>query len=531
MNLLSLFSYGNFVLFLLLSIYSIQFSPIRSKLNKYSFWVCLALGEWNLCYVFFYIAPNSSTALIWHKLALIGMYCFPAFTLYFFIVLTKRDTIFKNKYHYFIFYLVPAILILISLFSKNTALVQALVQSSSGLGWTYVNSTNSILYWVTLLYLYCYFYFAFFLLYKWGKNSNYIGEKKQARIFILVDATILMLGSITDFFYPLIDNFLPPMANLFTIVFILFFIYIIRRYNMFDIHHIASPELIINTIMDPVMVLDENFKIIRSNPAAENILGYSSSYLKNKNLVEFLLGNTDINNKILMELLETKEFKNKELNVITSKGEIINSLFSASTAEDRINGFLGIMITFKDITEIKVIEDNLKFVNSKYRKTADKLYKIANFDPLTRIANRRLFFENIKQKIKQYEQTGKDFGVIFMDLNGFKPINDKFGHNIGDKALIESVCRLKLCTYDEDVLARMGGDEFVLIVSDTSSINERIDKIKTLFLSPMHIDGCICNLGIAAGTSIYSQSNRDLDELMRIADILMYEDKKKSKVK
>lgn len=533
MNLLSLLSYGNFVLFLLLSIYSVKFSPIESKLNKYSVLVCLSLGMWNFCYTFFYIAPDKSSAWMWYKLASIGITAFPAFTLYFFLILTKRDKFFKHKYQYIAFYLIPSFLVVTNLLNNTTALAQNIVQSSIGLGWTYVNSGTSIFYWIALFYLYLYFYITFLCLYKWYKESNYLREKNQAKIFIIVDAVVLLLGSVTDLIHPLINNAIPPMANLFTSLFIFCYWYIIRRYNVFDVNYIASPELILDTIMDPVMVIDESYKIINTNSAVKDTLGYSSEYLKDKNLIDILADDKYCTNNDLAKLFKNKEINNKEINIINSKGEIINSLLSSSVAEDNVDGFLGIVIAFKDITAIKAAENKLKSINYKYKQAADDLYKIANFDSLTGIPNRRMFFDTIKTNIIKYEQSNEDFTLIFMDLDDFKTVNDKYGHDIGDKLLIETVHRLQSCINKDDTLARVGGDEFVLIISKIISedpIHERIHMIKNLFIDPININNHLCKIGISAGFSIYSKSNKNINDLIKIADKKMYKDKEKIKI-
>lgn len=526
MNILSLLSYGNFIFFLLLSIYSIKFSSIKSKLNKYSLLVCLSLGLWNFCYTFFYIAPDKNSAWMWHKLALIGVYAFPAFTLYFFLVLTKRDNLFKNKYHYIAFYLIPSLLTVMTLFSNTLDITQDLVQSTSGLGWTYVNSVNSIFYWASILYLYSYFHITFMCLYKQWKESTYLRERNQAKLFIIIDVLVILLGSITDFFYPLINNTLPPIANLFTGLFIFCYWYIIRRYNLFDLDHIAPPELILDTIMDPVIVIDENYNIINLNSAVEDVLGYSSKYLKGKSLLVILDSAHYSSDEDLMKL-----FKDKEINLINSKGVIINSLLSYSIAEDGIDGFLGIVLAFKDITTIKEIENNLKSINEKYKEAADELYKIANFDSLTGIPNRRMFFEILNTKIEKYEQSNEDFAIIFMDLDGFKTVNDTYGHDIGDKVLIETARLLQLCIDKNDLLARIGGDEFVMIMSNIASeisIIQRIHTIKSLFAKSMNINNHLCKVGISAGYSIYSKGNKKLDDLIKIADTAMYKDKAKA---
>ena len=530
MNILSFISYGNTIALVLLAVYSIKFSPFQSRLNRYSLFVCLSLGLWNFCYIFFYTAADEATAWFWHRIATLGMYFFPAATLFYFLTLTKNTAIFRRTYHYLLIYLPSIAFICYHILSQKSSLAQKLVRSSSGFGWTYINSRPSITYWLSLVYLISYFFVIFLCLFRWRYTSTYHSERKQATIFLVIDLSVLISGTVTDFILPLRSQLLPPMANLFTGIFIVSYWYIIRRYNVFNVSHIASSERILKTITDLIIVVDKNNHILRTNHAAYEVLGYHEAFLKDKPLQELFAVQAFSEEKDNLGIFFDPGESQGEISLLTSQGVAIPMLYTKSIVEGRANEFLGTVIVLKDITVMKQMEDKLKSVNEKYKKATDDLYQIANFDSLTGIPNRRQFFNEMNSRITNYHESGKDFALIFMDLNGFKAVNDRYGHDIGDLLLIESIGLLQPCLKEKDMLARIGGDEFVMLLSlsqGTFEVNERIRTIKHKFIHPILIGNHNCKISVAAGACICSESAHTIDDMIQRADIAMYQDKEK----
>lgn len=519
MYILSLLSFGNFIVFLLLCIYIIKLSPTKSKLNQYAFLVCVSLGIWNLFYAFFYGSPDKEHAWFFYKMAAIGMYLFPVFTLKFFLVLTKREKILHSVFRKTVLYL-PSIVLIIYVFSSRiTPLADDLVLSNKGLGWAYVNHAGKWSFWVTLLFLILYLATSLYILYRWGKESRYQIEKKQARLFLVVDSIVLIAGVVTDFILPL-GSKSPPMANIFTIIFAVFFYYIIRELQVFNINQAASSEIIFNTLLEPILVLDNHGTIVQANIATEHAFGFPIDFLQGKKLSAVLSDNSEIAEKTHGETIIKS----------TPRGTI-EVMFSKNEVRDQWNGYLGTVLHFKDITEMKREENKLRIINEKYTRAAEKLEKIANYDTLTGIPNRRMFLKILSDHIKNSEKNGNDFGLIFMDLNGFKEVNDKFGHNIGDKVLIETVRRLNTLIKTTDIVVRLGGDEFVMLVDfeEKEEIYQRSKIIQTTIAEPIYFGELVCQISVAAGISIYSENTFKIEDMIHLADLAMYEHKRHQK--
>lgn len=515
MYLLSLLSFGNAILFILFCIYIIKLNPVKSDLNKYAFFVCLSLGIWNLFFIFFYGATDKDTAWFYYKLATIGMYSFPVYTLKFFMILTKREKVLSCGLSRIALHLPQVILIAYIYFSNNTPLADDL--AFSNMGWTYVNHWRKVSFWVTFLYLIVYLMTSLYILYRWGKESKYRIAKKQARYFLIGDSIVLIAGVITDFILPLFGTIIPPMANIVTIIFLIFFYYITKELNVFNGNHAASSEIIINTLLEPILVLDYYGTIIQANPATEHTFGLSMDFLLGKKLNEVFYDNSEMNERDYGEML----IKN------TPKGEIC-VIFSKSKVKDQWDGYIGMVIHFKDITKMKQEENKLRAINRKYTKTTDKLEQVANRDTLTGIPNRRMFLITLADKIKNSEKNGNDFGLIFMDLNGFKEVNDTLGHNIGDKVLIETASRLKSLLKADDLVVRLGGDEFVMLVNfyNKEDIYQRSKMIQTSISKPMQIGELVCEISVATGISIYSEDICSIEDMIHSADLAMYNHKR-----
>lgn len=522
MNLFSLLSYVNFIAFTFVGIYSLGFSNVKTRLNTYSFWVCGSLGIWNLAYVFFYGASSRSSAFLWHQVACLGMSFFPVFTLNFFLVLTGINWIIQRRGWNILLYIPALFLSIMNIGFNYSPMATGFVQSEWGLGWTYGNHLGNPLFVATFLYLMIYFALIFTLLIVWRKNCKYTVERKQASVFLVVDLVVLILGALTDFILPLFGSWIPPMANLFSFLFVAFYWYIIRNLHVFDVNRFASSELIFHTIIDPVIVFNDNYTVLNANVYCGLLLSRPASELVGQSIEDCFQ----------MEIASTLRAKDHgEISVVDQNGTKRWLTFSKSLIEDEMNGFLGKVIVMKEITRLREAEKKLRMLNEKYVTAAKELYEIANFDALTGLYNRRMFFMELDKCTLEYQVSGVDFVLIYMDLNGFKQINDLYGHSAGDVVLAKTAERLRRVCPEDGILARIGGDEFVMLLGyhpGEAEIESILERLTQTVNAPIPMNGADCLVGCACGFAVYSQC-RDQLELLQKADAGMYENKMKSK--
>ncbi|MBC7961577.1 MAG: diguanylate cyclase [Steroidobacteraceae bacterium] len=170
-----------------------------------------------------------------------------------------------------------------------------------------------------------------------------------------------------------------------------------------------------------------------------------------------------------------------------------------------------LQIIFRDISERRVAHERLEY--------------LANFDALTGLPNRRLFFDRLTCILSHCKRYKEQFSLLFLDLDRFKSVNDTLGHDAGDELLREVAKRTQECLRHADTVARMGGDEFAVILSriieppDTGIVS---DKIITALGRPFIIQGQQCHIGVSIGVSIFPDHAENAESLLKAADSAMY---------
>lgn len=166
------------------------------------------------------------------------------------------------------------------------------------------------------------------------------------------------------------------------------------------------------------------------------------------------------------------------------------------------------------------------FRDISHRREQDKkIIKMAFYDMLTSLPNRYLLNDRLAQAIHQARRYHQQAALVYIDLDKFKEINDTYGHAIGDAILQKCAIRMKDCLRDNDTIARVGGDEFLLILTGIKTQNDIphiIDKVKTVLAAPFIIDNLRLNISASLGTAIYPIDASDQLDLQAKADKAMY---------
>ncbi|MFC5302760.1 EAL and GGDEF domain-containing protein [Azospira restricta] len=154
-----------------------------------------------------------------------------------------------------------------------------------------------------------------------------------------------------------------------------------------------------------------------------------------------------------------------------------------------------------------------------------QLDRIAHYDPLTGVPNRTLLADRMRQALAQARRSGSLLAICYLDLDGFKPINDNFGHDTGDRVLVAVAARLQACLRASDTVARVGGDEFVLLlqgIDDLDECKQALARILGEIARPLAVDGRDIRLSGSLGVALYPKDDADSDTLLRHADQAMY---------
>jgi diguanylate cyclase (GGDEF)-like protein len=165
---------------------------------------------------------------------------------------------------------------------------------------------------------------------------------------------------------------------------------------------------------------------------------------------------------------------------------------------------------------------------SKRKEQEDKIRFRANYDALTQLANRSLFDEQLEHLLKQAKREQNKLALLYLDLDGFKAVNDSFGHFIGDCVLKQVAEILRGSLRESDAICRMGGDEFVICLSgihDDMAVTAVATKIISAISEPMQIDGHSVQIGTSVGISFYPDAAETPEALISCADKEMYKAK------
>ncbi len=268
-----------------------------------------------------------------------------------------------------------------------------------------------------------------------------------------------------------------------------------------------------------IMITDPEGVLIEVNDTFSQISGYSREEVIGKN-PRFLNSGlqdktffTDLWNSLLEKKVWSGELWNRR-----KDGEIYVQLSTISAVTDNDGKTTNYVALFSDITEKKEYEQQLE--HSAYH------------DTLTNLPNRMLLTDRLYQAIGQCERRGNSLAIAYLDLDGFKSVNDTYGHDAGDEVLIRISARMNKCLRNGDTLARIGGDEFVAILIDIDSIKDCelvLDRLLKASTTPLIVRGWTLQLSTSIGVTFYPQDQSDPNRLIRHADHAMYVAKQNGK--
>lgn len=171
-------------------------------------------------------------------------------------------------------------------------------------------------------------------------------------------------------------------------------------------------------------------------------------------------------------------------------------------------------------------------VATRLKVTNEQVLYLAHHDPLTELPNRILFNDRINQAIAKANREKELIAVLYLDLDGFKLVNDTLGHDIGDALLQEAAKRIVACVRNSDTVARMGGDEFTVILCNVKT-PENIDRVAKKIVEsisyPFDLNGQTCSVSVSIGISLYPKNGSTPAQLMKTADAAMYQAKQSGK--
>ncbi|MHB8421454.1 MAG: sensor domain-containing phosphodiesterase [Leptospirales bacterium] len=263
---------------------------------------------------------------------------------------------------------------------------------------------------------------------------------------------------------------------------------------------------------DGIMITDSSNRITHVNRAFTEITGYALADVRGQDPKILSSGHHDtFFFQTMWQELQSVGYWQGELWNRKKSGEVFPEWLSISSTRNEqcsIENYIGI---FHDLTGIKASEERIAF--------------LAYHDPLTGLPNRMLLRDRLEYAITQSRRSQRDLGILLLDLDGFKNVNDLLGHQMGDQLLVEASRRITQTVRTSDSVCRMGGDEFLLVfpnLADLSELSHIIDRLLRQLRRPFEFEGQQISITASGGVTLYPYDASEIDDLIRHADIAMY---------
>ena len=258
-----------------------------------------------------------------------------------------------------------------------------------------------------------------------------------------------------------------------------------------------------------ITISDLEGKIVYANPAEAEMHGYTLQELMSREARMF--APPELSKPMASEKFHKMTVWKRETLNIRKSGEKFPVQLTSIPVKNAQGVPLGIITTCEDITDRKEAEVEIE--------------KLAYHDSLTGLPNRSMFHDRLQKAIAFAGRDGRQVGILFLDLDRFKDINDTQGHEFGDKLLRAVALRLGRSVREADTLARLGGDEFVIVLtgaSDREGIITAAERILASFGEPFELDGRQVYSSTSIGVALYPKDGKDVNDLLRSADTAMY---------
>ncbi|MBA3004719.1 MAG: diguanylate cyclase [Desulfurivibrio sp.] len=270
---------------------------------------------------------------------------------------------------------------------------------------------------------------------------------------------------------------------------------------------------IIKNMTGGLVVVSPAGEIQTVNQVTLTMFGYNEKELLGKMATTLLTPEDEslFSASLISTLEKNGPMKDREITCLTKNGRRFPAHFSGSAMHHEQGALEGIICVFNDITELKKVEHTLK--------------KMAHYDALTGVANRNLFFEKLENSIREAQREERIFALLYLDLDKFKAINDSMGHEVGDLVLKTVASRLQEVVRTGDTVARMGGDEFTIILNALHSPADAeilAQKITRTISAPFSANGFTCTLGASIGISLFPENGSHTEILVSKSDYAMY---------
>ncbi len=447
MNYWSLASSWAVLIYLGLGFYVFQISP-KTRLNRLFMVWAIGMAEYSLCFSFLYVSADPQDYNFWYKLSVLGWAMHMGLVLHIVLLLTRRRSPLKKRWLGALYG--PGLVVLLF----RLFLIDALTLSFPSVFRWYFGFEE--------FYTYIFAIYALFVLWKWGQNSTVFHERRQVQVLSAAGWLTSILSFLNDVLLPGLNiKGIPPMGHLTILVLAGGLWYACIEYQFPGLVSLVKIKEVVDQVSDLIFLVDKSGAIVDYNQRVVAKLGYSSQELLGRSIEQIIPGS----GRDLWAI--AKQQDDSQCDTLTdcrmkSGGWLPINLRAAVIRQK--NGFqAGVILFGQDRTAIEELQTEIRIRVLK----EEQLHYLNLHDPITGLFNRNCFEEQLKALENRACMTT---GIIVCDIDGLKLVNDTLGHNAGDQLLIASAQAISQAFHGAEIVARIGGDEFAVLIPDGTKL-------------------------------------------------------------
>ena len=464
------------------------------------FGLTISVAVWLVAITLTLISVDARTAFLFSRLTYVGVGAIPAAVLYFTIALL--DEIRKRRASLIACGTLSGAFII--LFTTTRLLLDGTWHYTWGFYPRLTTATS-----IFIVYFAAVLAWSLALLVRKGDATE---QERRRNLAFVVALSVGYLGSID--YVPAFGVSFYPIGCFFILGFIVLAARTILRFRLSDLSPAFVAEKMLQTVQGGIIVVDTHGRIRVANAASAQLLGYSLADIRGADLRE-LLGVTVLPSTQNESFVRRYVSRNRPAAWMRRDGSMIELAVSA-TALRNGNQRVGVLYAMSDLSD---------------RRRAERNEFSATHDQLTRLPNRVRFAEAFMEMSDSVVEHARVAGVFFLDLDGFKAVNDEHGHATGDALLQLVAQRLRNAVRGDDVIARYGGDEFVVLLNLARVEDGTVvaDKLLRVINEPFAIGDQRVTVSASIGAAFYPRDGEDVETLVKIADSAMYSAKAEGK--
>ena len=480
----------------------------RARANQLFALCCLCFAVWSGGLAFFVTADTKNEAWFWYRATAVGWTWPAAIVLHLLLTLTGAGARSPRT---------PWLV-------RSAYALAGLLWVGAIVGWSPAEDLVRSEHWWSeslnagpLLWLYATFPLAcavggLWVVRRWGRRHRGRVEGRQASVVFACGVVALVIATVTNLVLPLLEvRAVPPLAGISLLVWALGFYWATARYRLMAVTHAVAAQDVLDTVPDALLVVTPENRVDAANDAARALFGADEDPLVGRALEDLLPGETLTAYQSTRDRHEGGAPGRFESEIASEPRGRVPISVSASEVVDRDGYRIGTVLLLRDISDQK--------------KAEAQLQHLATHDTLTRLPNRLLLHDRLLQAIAGSRREGHSVGVLLLDLDRFKQINDTLGHSQGDQLLKKVANRLIGVVREEDTVARMGGDEFVVVgrvLPERDGAAVLAERILRVMDTPFELAGRELKVAASIGICTFPEDGGNVGLLLRNADLAMY---------